>query len=72
MFVAMSRFRVRPGQEGMTGDALNALLVAAGHNIRLLLRAMATLLRQLLHRLLVVLGTGIQDRELDPSIQAPV
>jgi len=40
----MARCRLK----GAIGDALNAVLVAAGHNIRLLLRAMTDVLRQLL------------------------
>lgn len=58
----MDRCRLK----GALGDALNAVLVAAGHNTRPLLRAMVALLGRLLHRLLVVIGAGIQDRDLAP------
>jgi len=44
----MDRCRLK----GRLGDAMNAVLAAAGHNIRLLLRAMAALLRALLGWLL--------------------
>ena len=62
----MDRCRLK----GALGDALNAVLVAAGHNIRLLLRAIAALLRQLFRRLLTMIGVGIQDQDFDPSMRA--
>ena len=62
----MDRCRLK----GKLGDTLNAVMVAAGHNIRLLLRAMADLLCQLLGRLLVIIGAGIQNRGFAPSMQA--
>lgn len=54
----MDRCRLK----GALGDALNAVLVAAGHNIRLLLRAMVAFLRQLLGRLLAFIRAGIADQ----------
>ncbi len=48
----MDRCRLK----GRLGDAMNAVLAAAGHNIRLLLRAMPVLLRALLGWLLTRLG----------------
>ncbi|QIT54438.1 IS5 family transposase [Aquisalimonas sp. 2447] len=62
----MDRCRLK----GALGDALNAVLVAAGHNIRLLLRAMAILLRELLRRLPAMIGAGIQGQDFDPSMRA--
>ena len=62
----MDRCRLK----GALGDALNAVLVAAGHNIRLLLRAMATLLRQLLRRLVLMIGAGIKVQDFDPLMKA--
>ncbi|MQM38648.1 hypothetical protein KBTX_02661 [wastewater metagenome] len=47
---------------------MSVSLVAAGHNIRLLLRAMAALLRQLLGRLLVFLGAGIDHQDARAAI----
>ena len=37
--------------KGALGDAVQALLCGAGHNLRLILRHLATLLRALLRRL---------------------
>jgi IS5 family transposase len=62
----MDRCRLK----GALGDAMNAVLVAAGHNIRLLLRAMAAFLRQLLGRLLAVSGAGIDHRDAGTAIPA--
>ncbi|TQE99716.1 MAG: hypothetical protein FKY71_07200 [Spiribacter salinus] len=62
----MDRCRLK----GALGDALNAVLVAAGHNIRLLLRAMAALLRHLLARPLSAIGAVMLDRDFNASIQA--
>ena len=61
----MDRCRLK----GALGDALNAVVVSAGHKIRLLLGAMAALLRRLLGRLLVVIGAGIQEQD-KPSMRA--
>jgi hypothetical protein len=55
--------RCRP--KGALGDALNAVLVAAGHNIRLLLRAMADLLRRLLGRLSVALSAVLPQHRAE-------
>jgi IS5 family transposase len=41
----------RRSVRGEVGDAIHALLCAAGHNLRLLLRHLARLLRALLHLL---------------------
>jgi len=62
----MDRCRLK----GALGDATNAVLVAAGHNIRLLLRAMAALLRQLLVRLLAPSGAGTHAQDAEPAIPA--
>ncbi|MFW6039233.1 MAG: IS5 family transposase [bacterium] len=62
----MDRCRLK----GALGDAINAVLVAAGHNIRLLLRAMAALLRQLLGRLLAFIRTEIAHRDARAAIPA--
>ena len=62
----MDRWRLK----GVFGDVLNAVLVGAGHNIRLLLRAMAALLRQLFRRILSRIGAGIQNQNFDPSMRA--
>jgi len=58
----MDRCRLK----GALGDALNAVLVAAGHNIRLLLRAMAALLRRILGRLLDASKLGIRNQDRNP------
>ncbi len=52
------------------GDALNAVLVAAGHNLRLLLRAMANLLRRILERLLGRSISGAHSRDSESALQA--
>jgi IS5 family transposase len=57
----MDRCRLK----GALGDALNAVLVAAGHNIRLLLRAMADLLRQILGRLSVALSAVLPQHRAE-------
>ena len=62
----MDRCRLK----GALGDALNAVLVAAGHNIRLLLRAMAALLRRILQRLLGAFDTGIRNHNPEPGMRA--
>ncbi|MDN3517190.1 transposase [Aquisalimonas lutea] len=62
----MDRCRLK----GALGDALNAVLVAAGHNIRLLLRAMPALLRRVLGRLRAVFDTGIRNQNLEPGMRA--
>uniref|UniRef100_UPI003EB9D228 transposase n=1 Tax=Arhodomonas sp. AD133 TaxID=3415009 RepID=UPI003EB9D228 len=61
----MDRCRLK----GAIGDALNAVLVAAGHNIRLLLRAMAALLRRMLTALLAVVDVTICDWAREPALQ---
>jgi IS5 family transposase len=62
----MDRCRLK----GALGDALNAVLVAAGHNIRLLLRAMVAFLRQLLGRLLAFIGGGIDRQHAGAAMPA--
>lgn len=57
----MDRCRLK----GALGDALNAVLVAAGHNIRLLLRAMADLLRRILGRLLEPERSSVRDQDAE-------
>ena len=64
----MDRCRLK----GVLGDALTAVLVSAGHNVRLLLQAVVALLRQLLHRLLEIIGFGNRDRHSDSSVQVAV
>jgi IS5 family transposase len=61
----MDRCRLK----GALGDALNAELVAAGHNIRLLLRAIANLLRQILGRPLEAMPKT-RSWEAELSLQA--
>ncbi|MFP4130215.1 MAG: IS5 family transposase, partial [Halorhodospira sp.] len=60
----MDRCRLK----GRLGDAMNAVLAAAGHNIRLLLRAMAVFLRLALRALLQRMA--IEERWVAPS--API
>ena len=62
----MDRCRLK----GAIGDALNAVLVAAGHNIRLLLRAMAALLRQILGRLQAAIEAGARNDEAESALRA--
>lgn len=51
--------------KGVLDDALNAILVAAGHNIRLLLRAMDNLLHRILERLLTEVILELRGREAE-------
>jgi hypothetical protein len=46
------------------------VLVAAGHNIRLLLRAMVAFLRQLLGWLLAFIAPKIDDHDAGPAMPA--
>ena len=62
----MDRCRLK----GRLGDAMNAVLAAAGHNIRLLLRAMAALLRRILGRLLCPIDPVAPDQFLEPGTRA--
>lgn len=61
----MDRCRLK----GALGDALNAVLVAAGHNIRLLIRAMADLLRRMLGALLGGINAATSIYNLAPEIR---
>lgn len=63
----MDRCRLK----GRLGDAMNAVLAAAGHNIRLLLRAMAAFLRLALRALLQRMSMeGHPDVHSAPTMSA--
>ena len=64
----MERCRLK----GALGDALNAVLVAAGHNIRLLLRAMVDFLHRILGRLLAQSWSEVREQDTEFDLRAAV